>query len=223
MRNRRGPLGGGSDRSVGSVGAARDSNPNRQTRSLVLRVSARPRDPLAYPLVLLSGHFHEAGRTLIPARHAGLGRNVVVLSGRGGQTGRLVTVARLVVISSPRAPDSSSGARLSKGQALLRGIATMWQRATSRRCATSTKRYRLARTLSLPPAGEYRLDVDNGRPVDSFEAPHEQPGSVDRGDGDPVQPDRVRPVLGAGAEHAGLRVPGIVARVDGQHVGLRLM
>ena len=107
----------------------------------------------------------------------------------------------------PRWPDRASGDRCpaggdlvpestrffvwcsaQQGQALLRGIATMWQRATSRRCATSTKRCRLARTLSLPPAGEYRLDVDNGRPVDSFEAPHEQPGSVDRGDGDPVSP-----------------------------------
>jgi hypothetical protein len=36
-----------------------------------------------------------------------------------------------------------------------------------------------------------------------------------------VQSDRVGAVLGAGAEHPGLRATGIVARVHGQDVALR--
>src|SRR5215208_5431712 len=69
-----------------------------------------------------------------------------------------------------------------------------------------------------PPTGEYRLDVHDGRPVEDFEIPHEHPGSFDRGDACPVQPDRIRPVLRPGAEHTHLGVSRVVARVNGKHV-----
>lgn len=69
-----------------------------------------------------------------------------------------------------------------------------------------------------PLAGEYRLHVHDGRPVEGFEIPNAHAESVDRHDAHPVQPDRIRPVLGPRAEHARLGVARVVARVDGQHV-----
>jgi transposase len=51
-----------------------------------------------------------------------------------------------------------------------------------------------------PSTREYWLNVHDGRPVEGFEIPHEHAGSVDRGDVYPVQPDRIRPVLGPGAD-----------------------
>jgi hypothetical protein len=88
--------------SCGFGGAPRGiRTPNRQIRSLVLRVPACPRDPLAYPFLLLSGHIPEAGRTLIPSRHARLGRKVVAVSAGRSETQHLGTVGHPVAISAP--------------------------------------------------------------------------------------------------------------------------
>jgi hypothetical protein len=68
---------------------------------------------------------------------------------------------------------------------------------------------------------EHRLDVHDRGPVEGLQVAHEHAEAVDGGDADPVQPDRVRPVLRAGAEHASLGVPRVVARVHREHVAPR--
>ena len=76
----------------GSV-APQDSEP--VTRSVVLHCASPPilPDPSGSPFILVNGHIPEPGRTLIPAHHVGLGRNVVAVSDGRGQTRRLVTAA----------------------------------------------------------------------------------------------------------------------------------
>jgi hypothetical protein len=68
--------------------AARDSNPQPPDPTLI---PARPSGPFASPLVLVNGPVTGPSRAAVPARHAWLGRNVVAVSGRCRQTGRLVT------------------------------------------------------------------------------------------------------------------------------------
>jgi hypothetical protein len=60
--------------------------PNRQIRSQPSPVPARPPRPFASLPVLVNGHVAGSGRTLIPARHVRLGRNVVANSRHGRQT-----------------------------------------------------------------------------------------------------------------------------------------
>ena len=64
-------------------------------RSVVLHCTSPPilPDPSGSPFILVNGHIPEPGRTLIPAHHVGLGRNVVAVSDGRGQTRRLVTAA----------------------------------------------------------------------------------------------------------------------------------
>jgi hypothetical protein len=73
--------------SCGDGGAPRGiRTPNRQIRSQPSPVPARPPRPFASLPVLVNGHVAGSGRTLIPARHVQLGRNVVTNSRHGRQT-----------------------------------------------------------------------------------------------------------------------------------------
>jgi hypothetical protein len=83
--------------------------PNRQIRSQPSPIPTRPPDPFASPLVLVNGYVAGRSRTSVPSRHAWLGRKVVAVSDRCGQTGRLVT-GRSPGRAESRAPDSRSGA-----------------------------------------------------------------------------------------------------------------
>ena len=86
-----------------------------------------------------------------------------------------------------------------------------------------------ARVLSLPllqliqarrvivPRVEDGFHVDDGCAVQRLEVADEDARAVDRHDVDPVQPDGIGPVGGAGAEHPELRVAGVVARPRGEH------
>ena len=67
---------------------------------------------------------------------------------------------------------------------------------------------------------EHRLHVDDRGAVHGFEGPHVHARAVDRQHLDLVQPDRVRPVGGAGAEHSTLGIGGVVARVHSQDVAV---
>jgi hypothetical protein len=65
--------------------------PNRQIRSQPSPVPAPPSGPFVSPPVLVNSHVAGPTRASVPDRHARLGRNVVAVSGRRRQTGRLVT------------------------------------------------------------------------------------------------------------------------------------
>jgi hypothetical protein len=99
--------------------------PDRQIRSQPSPVPARPPDPFASPLVLVNGHLAGPIRACVPAHHGWHGRNVVAVSGRCRQTGRLVT-GRSPDALRPRAPDSWSGAlRPNTRRPALRLMATL--------------------------------------------------------------------------------------------------
>src|SRR3954447_12903538 len=65
---------------------------------------------------------------------------------------------------------------------------------------------------------EHRLDVDDRRPIQRLEVVHADPRALNRDDLHLVEADRVRAVGGASAEHAGQRVPAVVARMDTEYV-----
>ena len=73
------------------------------------------------------------------------------------------------------------------------------------------------------PPFKHWLDVDYGRSVDGFQVAYEDAVPLDGHDLDPVQPDRVGPILGAGTEHAPLRLERVVAGMDDQYVPKSLM
>src|SRR6185503_19947144 len=70
---------------------------------------------------------------------------------------------------------------------------------------------------------EHRLHVHHRRPVDRLDGPDPEPRAHDAAHGHGVEADRVRPVGRARGEHAVEPVPGIVARVDVEHVALPLV
>src|SRR5829696_7058979 len=78
--------------SCGDGGAPRGvRTPNRQIRSHAPASPASPSHPSASALVLVDGHVAGPGRTSVPAYHVRDGGNVVAVSGRRRQTGRLAT------------------------------------------------------------------------------------------------------------------------------------
>ena len=74
---------------------------------------------------------------------------------------------------------------------------------------------------SLGSPVEHRFHVDDRRTVDGFQVAHAHARAVNLENRDPVQPDRVRPVRRARAEHALKRVGGVSPRMDDQHVAPR--
>ena len=74
---------------------------------------------------------------------------------------------------------------------------------------------------ALALGAEHRLHVEDGRPVERLQVPHEQPRAIDGDDFHPVQSDRVRPVRRAGAEDARLRPRQVAAGVNDEHIATR--